>query len=569
MNCKSAYLNEEFKEDILNIINETDDLYEALNENNIYDYHYCLNYLRENLFLWYPFKENGSLLEIGAGCGQLTNLFCEKLNKVVSVEIDDVLVEIIKKRCTSDNLTVLRNEFSDIETEEKFDYIVLCDIFEYVKHFSMRKNPYADYLSYLKRFLKDDGVILIAISNRLGLKYFAGFQEEHLGRYFVGIDDYPNVDFVRTFSKTELEDLITSVGFTNYKFFYPFPDHRFPDVISTDDFINKIPYARLPVYFDKRSRFFREHKLNQKLAKDNISQYFSNSFLLEIRNNDEKRDTDNLKYLKLSPNRNKEFRTITSIHLEDDKLDVTKIPISPDSINHLKNMHEACEYNFGKIKFLDNSFDGEKFTYPFIENENLEKYLIDAIIANDKDEFYRLLEYFYNALFYESYVSKDYAKGEFLEVFKTPSDIAFHCHDIANIDVIFSNLFIIDDELVTIDYEWFFKFPIPLEYIFYRVIRHHNVTNPLFKDFASIEDIFIYFDLDVENMALFKEWELNFAGYVYSNLIRPKVENIPRRSIQRIDDIESINKEMLSMKHSHSWKITKPLRKVISLIKRR
>ena len=264
MNCKSAYLNEEFKEDILNIINETDDLYEALNENNIYDYHYCLNYLRENLFLWYPFKENGSLLEIGAGCGQLTNLFCEKLNKVVSVEIDDVLVEIIKKRCTSDNLTVLRNEFSDIETEEKFDYIVLCDIFEYVKHFSMRKNPYADYLSYLKRFLKDDGVILIAISN--------------------------------------------------YKFFYPFPDHRFPDVISTDDFINKIPYARLPVYFDKRSRFFREHKLNQKLAKDNISQYFSNSFLLEIRNNDEKRDTDDLKYLKLSPNRNKEFRTITSIH---------------------------------------------------------------------------------------------------------------------------------------------------------------------------------------------------------------------------------------------------------------
>ena len=173
MNCKSAYNDDEFKDNVLNIINEADDLYQELRDNNVYDYHYCLSYLRENLFLWYPFKSEGSLLEIGAGCGQLTNLFCDRLDKVVSVENDKKLVEIIKKRCTADNLTLLENDFSQIKSDEKFDYIVLCDIFEYAKNFFDSDTPYIDYLSYLRGFLKDDGVILIAISNRIGLKYFA------------------------------------------------------------------------------------------------------------------------------------------------------------------------------------------------------------------------------------------------------------------------------------------------------------------------------------------------------------------------------------------------------------
>ena len=570
MNSETIYANEELKNEILNIVNENKDLYDVLKDYNHYEYHYCLNYLRENLFLWYPFKKEGSLLEIGAGCGQLTNLFCEKLDKVVSVENDNSLYKILSKRCSGDNLTILKNDFSDIKTDEKFDYIVLCDIFEYAKEFYRGSNPYVDYLSYLKTFLKDDGIILLAISNRLGLKYFAGFKEEHTGKYFMGIDDFPNVDYVQTFSKTELEDIIKYSGFTNYKFFYPYPDHRFPEVINTDEFVNEIPYSRLPVYYDRRARFFRENKTNQTLSHDKISQYFSNSFLVEIRNDDNKRQTDDLKFLKLSSNRAENFRTITSIHQSGDKLNVTKSPTSSRSVNHLKNMHEATEYEFGKIKFLDNDFDGEKFTYPFIEDNNLENYLIDAIIANDRDEFFKLLDCFYNALFYKSYTSTEYATDEFLKVFGTKSDIKFHCHDVTNFDLIFNNMFIIDNEFVTIDYEWFFKFPIPLEYVFYRVIRHHYVTNPLFKDFASIEEIFDYFVLDIENIGLFKQWEMHFAfQYVYTNLIRPDVVNVSKKYVDKLDDFEFIYKDRLRMKYSHSWKITKPLRKVISLIKRR
>lgn len=561
--------DDELKDTVLNILNEENkDLYHELENFNYYKYHYCLNYLRENLFIWYPFKKEGSLLEIGAGYGQLTNLFCEKVNKVVSVENDEKLLQILSKRCTCDNLTVLKDDFSQIEYDEKFDYIILCDIFEYAKQFSDSKNPYSDYLSYVKSFLKDDGVILIAISNRLGLKYFAGFKEEHVNKFFAGIDDFPKVDYVKTFSKTELENILKSVGFENYRFFYPYPDHCFPDVISTDDFINKLPYARAPVYYDVKANLFKEHKLNQIFANDNIAQYFSNSFLVEINNSRDNSRAENIKYVKLNTNRDEKFRTSTGIYLEDGELKVRKSPLSLKSVDHLKNMHEAYDYDFGKIKFLVNEFDGENFTYSFIEDNTFEKFLIDSIMLNNKDEFYGLLEYFFDALFYESYVTKDYATDEFLNIFKLKSDIPFHCHDVTNLDVIFNNLFIIDDEITSIDYEWFFKFPIPLEYVFYRVIRHHTVTNPLFRDFESMEDIFNHFNLDVDNFEIFRQWELNFADYVYSALIKPEVKRIPNKLINKLEDFDSINKERLMMKNSRSWKITKPLRKLISAVKR-
>jgi len=75
--------------------------------------------------------------------------------------------------------------------------------------------------------------------------------------------------------------------------------------------------------------------------------------------------------------------------------------------------------------------------------------------------------------------------------------------------------------------------------------------------------------LDVENMKLFRRWELNFAKYVYTDLIRPKVNRVPEESIDKLDDVELMGKQLECMKTSKSWKITKPLRKVISTIKRR
>ena len=260
MNFQRVYEDETLENKIYDIVCERQDYIDAINKNNHYEYHYFLSPLRHNLFHWYPFKKECSLLEIGAGYGQLTSLFTQKVDHVVAVEDNESKCNLISKRAV--DATVLVSDFDDIQIDEKFDYIVLCNIFEYAKSFVKSEDPYVDYLNYLKRFLNEDGVILLALSNRLGLKYFAGYKEEHTKQYFNGINGYEDIDYVQTFTKTEISDIIASAGFGNYKFFYPYPNHEFPEVINTDKFVNKIPHIRHHAYSNERILFFDEEKLN-------------------------------------------------------------------------------------------------------------------------------------------------------------------------------------------------------------------------------------------------------------------------------------------------------------------
>lgn len=61
--------------------------------------------------------------------------------------------------------------------------------------------PYENFLTIIGKHLNENGKIIIAIENKLGLKYWAGCQEDHVGKYFEGIEDYPITNGVKTFSK--------------------------------------------------------------------------------------------------------------------------------------------------------------------------------------------------------------------------------------------------------------------------------------------------------------------------------------------------------------------------------
>ena len=55
----------------------------------------------------------------------------------------------------------------------------------------------------MAKHLAPGGKIVIAIENRLGLKYWAGCAEDHVGKYFEGLEGYHNTKGVRTYSKKE------------------------------------------------------------------------------------------------------------------------------------------------------------------------------------------------------------------------------------------------------------------------------------------------------------------------------------------------------------------------------
>ena len=127
----------------------------------------------------------------------------------------------------------------------------------------------------------------MADANRIGLKYLAGCQEEYCGGYFTGIDGYPDAAAVgrsgRSYSRAEYTRLLQEAGFGGLTFYYPYPDHKFPSVIYSDEWLpHKGELAEGRSNYDRdRVACFNERVMFDSLLEEGVFQTFSNSFLIE------------------------------------------------------------------------------------------------------------------------------------------------------------------------------------------------------------------------------------------------------------------------------------------------
>lgn len=230
-NGEDLYSDGNVENEILKIVKENQDIHDIEDELS-FPILYHLSPMRENILNWYSFKENADVLEIGAGCGAITGILCNKCSNVTSVELSKRRAAINYERHKKyDNLTIYVGNLNDINFDKKFDYVILNGVFEYAGSFTEGDNPYVDFLKNTVAYMKPTGKMLIAIENRLGLKYFAGSSEDHTNIHFLGLNNYQGVSTVRTFSKTEMKDVCCEAGLQKVKFFYPYPDYKFPQEI--------------------------------------------------------------------------------------------------------------------------------------------------------------------------------------------------------------------------------------------------------------------------------------------------------------------------------------------------
>ncbi len=203
---------------------------------------YHLSAQRENIIDWIPFGKTDRVLEIGSGCGAITGALSRKAGSVTCVDLSKKrsLVNAYRNR-ECDNVTIHVGNFKDIEPTLPcdYDYICLIGVFEYGQSYMGTDTPYEDFLKIIQKHLNDKGRLLIAIENKLGMKYFAGCREDHLGSYFTGIENYPGGGGVRTFSRAGLERIFRSAGITRYHFYYPYPDYKFMTSLYSDEYLPK------------------------------------------------------------------------------------------------------------------------------------------------------------------------------------------------------------------------------------------------------------------------------------------------------------------------------------------
>lgn len=194
---------------------------------------YHLSPLRANLLRPLAGWLNGkTVLEIGAGCGALTRFLGELGAPVVALEGSPRRAAIAAARCADlANVAVIADSFQHFAPAARFDVITLVGVLEYARLFypaAPGVDPVDAMLARVRALLKPGGVLLLAIENQLGLKYFAGSREDHVAVPMHGIEDLYRADGVVTFGRAELGDRLDAAGLPARAWWYPFPDYKLP-----------------------------------------------------------------------------------------------------------------------------------------------------------------------------------------------------------------------------------------------------------------------------------------------------------------------------------------------------
>lgn len=247
---------------------------------------YHFSPIRQNIVSWIPFRGTDNVLEIGAGCGAITGALAQKCGHVTCVELSKKRSQINAWRNRDyDNTTIMIGNFLDVEPHlGTYDYITLIGVFEYAESYMGEKEPAKTMLQCMAKHLAPGGKIVIAIENRLGLKYWAGCAEDHVGKYFEGLEGYHNTRGVRTYSKKELTEVIRQSGEFKTTFYYPYPDYKFPYFIYSDRYLpRKGELKDNNRNFDMpKIQLFDEARVFDTLIDNDLFPEFSNSFLVMV-----------------------------------------------------------------------------------------------------------------------------------------------------------------------------------------------------------------------------------------------------------------------------------------------
>lgn len=258
-----------------------------IKESRRWEYLYHLSELRKNCIDWLPLDKTQTVLEIGSGCGALTGVLAQKAGSVKCIELSKKRTEINAYRNKDcNNVEVVVGNFQDIapHIEEKFDMVTLIGVLEYSESYIKAQNPFKRMLEVSGSFLKDGGRLAVAIENKLGMKYWAGCKEDHVRRYYESIEGYTNTSGVKTFGRRELDELCRSAGFDKVKFYYPYPDYKFTEVVYSDERLPKVGELgnNMRNFDDSRLITLDESKAFDSVIKNGLFADYSNSFLVVL-----------------------------------------------------------------------------------------------------------------------------------------------------------------------------------------------------------------------------------------------------------------------------------------------
>lgn len=432
---------------------------------------------RTNVFEWYPFKMNSSLLYIGDS---------------------PILIDFFEGKF---DLTV--SEISEIDSIKNtlFNYVVIDGVFDVL---DKKKESLSKVLSMMYPM----GEIIILANNRLALRYFAGVKEFESDDFF-GHLKRTNL----LYSKRQWESLCKDLSL-NYKFYYPYPDYLLTTQVLSDAWLTSNINLKFEDYHSFRYELFNENEALQSLIDSGDFSGFSNSFMIVISNKQ-----SDIVYSKISTERKDEFKICTNIVKKNEGYIVEKVALTEKGIQHFNEINEFYKnsqkqnekwFKYCPVRQIDN-----KLIFDFIDGQNLES-LVDLYVKNnDFDKVFKTMDLLYEIIS-DGIIESFNVNEEFLNVFgnhdfellSNENSIRF-----CDIDIILENVVLTKNKkFYILDYEWVFDCTVPISFILYRAILHSMAISKLPSE--QIDKLYTRYGISTELRGLYLSMEEHFQNYV-------------------------------------------------------
>ena len=318
-----------------------------------------MNEIPKGLLAWYTFKKQAKALYISNEKDGRYNLLNEK----------GLLVEQVSSNHSINKLFIENSK-------KKYDYIVA------IQQIEKALNP-IELLYNWKKMLKTDGKLLLAVDNRLGLRYFCGDRDPFTGRSFDGIENYRQLTNIgeryikgRNYSKFEVNCFLKEAGWTYCKAYSVLPNLELPQLVYSENILpnEELGIRLFPKYNHPDSVFLEEKYIYTDLINNEMFHQMANSYLFECSLNGE---FDSVDHVTISMDRGQENALMTIIR--ESKV-VEKIPLYSEGYNKLIQMKiNADMLKNNGVKIVEGKLRNDSYMMPYIHEPLAITYLRELV----------------------------------------------------------------------------------------------------------------------------------------------------------------------------------------------
>ena len=474
--------------------------------------------MKLGLIGWYPFKKESRILYVGRSGDTVFKKLIEAGHIVNACGLSAV-----RKPYHAD----AGSSKSDHRTYGEYDYIICISSLE-------KEREPKETLAILGRFLKKDGILLLGMNNRYGLRFLCGDTDPYTEHVFDGPENYSRAYaktedsfFGRCYSKSEIEETLIQSGFTKNRFYSVLPTLEAAHFLFAEDFVPNEDLSNrvFPEYNSPSTVFLDEERLYNDLIREGMFHHTANAYLIECSACGGLSDTYSVTS---STDRGKERSVYTIIKRNGT---VIKKAVFAEGRSRLS---QIIEYNKDLISHGVNVIDtkvndAEGFlTMPFINAPTGQQYLKE-LLKKDKKQFLCALDLFRDQIMKSSDIVRTYKRSGRGVVLK-------HGYS----DMVPLNSFYINGQFVFFDQEFRID-NCNANMIITRMIATLYSGDPEMTRLMDISKLYDRYGLtDQRDRWLGEEWKF------LSKIRNEKRLSVYHQKVRRDPDIENSNRQRMN-----------------------